>query len=56
MLDGQINRLTITFLEVEWLSIFTVQWNPDFLNHLEKSKLAQIIEKKKKNNWGQITV
>ena len=31
------------FLEVEWLSIFTVQWNPDFLNHLEKSKLAQII-------------
>ena len=43
MLDGQINCLTITFLEVEWLSIFTVLWNPDFLNHLEKSKLAQII-------------
>ena len=38
MLDGQINRLTITFLEVEWLSIFTVQWNPDFLNHLTLRK------------------
>ena len=43
MLDGQINHLTITFLEVEWLSIFTVHWNPEFLNHLGKSKLAQII-------------
>ena len=43
MLDGQVNHLTITFLEGEWLSIFTVQWNPDFLNHLGKGKVAQII-------------
>ena len=43
MLDWQINHLTISFLEVEWLSIYTVQWNPDFLNHLGNSKLAQII-------------
>ena len=45
MLDGQINRLTITFLEVEWLSIFTVHWNPDFLGKANWLKLLADMKK-----------
>ena len=44
MLDGQDYKLSYhNFSRSGMVSIFTVQWNPDFSNHLEKSKLAQII-------------
>ena len=49
MLDGQINHLTITFLEVEWLSILTVHWNPDILG---KANWLKLLADMKKIIWG----